>query len=99
VLTPASSENCNARFFSAFGDASADLSPRNAKFDTSAQKSKGSVSPQGSLLQGLIGTGDTAQQTRDREQGLKRLRQGANGQSKALAGQEPMLDYLLGGGQ
>ena len=99
VLTPASSENCNARFYSAFGDAAADLSAHNAKFDAKAQQSKGSVSPQGTLLQGLIGTGDTPQQTRDREQGLERLRQGANGQSKALGGQEPMLDYLLGGGR
>ena len=77
----------------------ADLSAHNAKFDAKAQQSKGSVSPQGTLLQGLIGTGDTAQQTRDREQGLERLRQGANGQSKALGGEEPMLDYLLGGGR
>ncbi len=98
VLQPASSEICNARFFSAFGDASADLSARNAKYGAKAQQSKGSVSPQGTLLQGLIGTGDTAQQTRDREQGLKRLREGADGQSKALSGEEPMLDYLLGGG-
>jgi virulence factor Mce-like protein len=98
VLTPASSEICNARFFSAFGDAAADLSARNAKYGAKAQQSKGSVSPQGTLLQGLIGTGDTAQQTRDREQGLERLREGAKGRSKALAGEEPMLDYLLGGG-
>ena len=97
VLRPASSENCNARFFSSFGDAAADLTSHTAEFDKNAQKSNGSVSPQGTLLQGLIGAGDDPSQTRERDQGIKRLRQGANGQSEALQGEEPMLDYLLGG--
>jgi hypothetical protein len=55
------------------------------------------VSPQGTLLQGLIGSGDDAATTTERNQGIKRLREGANGQSDALQGNEPMLDYLLGG--
>ena len=96
VLRPASSENCNARFFSSFGDASADLGARNAEFDPKAQKSGGNVSPQGTLLQGLIGSPGDEAQTREREQGIERLRKGAAGQSEALQGEEPMLDYLLG---
>jgi virulence factor Mce-like protein len=97
VLRPATSANCNARFFSALGDSKADA--RTAKFDKTAQQSKGSVSPQGTLLQGLLGAAGDATQTRERQQGIKRLRQGANGQSEALQGEEPMLDYLLGGEQ
>jgi ABC-type transporter Mla subunit MlaD len=100
VLVPASSPNCNARFFSAFGDASADLSARNAKFDENAKQGEGSVSPQGTLLQGILGAPTDPAQTRERNQGLKRLREDANkGQSDAIQGDEPMLDYLLGGAE
>lgn len=97
VLVPASSQNCNARFFSSLGDARADLSPHNAKFDERAEPGGGSVTPQGTLLQGLLGSPSDPDQIRERDQGLKRLRQGAGGQSEALQGEEPMLDYLLGG--
>jgi ABC-type transporter Mla subunit MlaD len=95
VMTPASTEVCNARFFSAFGDASAE--PRNAKFDEQAQKSRGSVNPQGTLLQGLLGSGGDGSETRERNQGLKRIRERAKSGSPALQNDEPMLDYLLGG--
>ncbi|MEA2419656.1 MAG: hypothetical protein QOE60_1862 [Thermoleophilaceae bacterium] len=97
VLTPASTQSCNARFFSSLGDAAADVRARNAKFDAKDQKSGGSVSPQGTLLQGLIGSGGGADEARQRKQGIDRLRKGAAGQSQALQGEEPMLDYLLGG--
>ena len=95
VMTPASTEACNARFFSAFGSASAE--PRNAEFGEQARKSRGSVSPQGTLLQGLLGSAGDGSETRERNQGLKRMRKQAQGGSPALQGKEPMLDYLLGG--
>ena len=105
MLTPASAPNCNARFFSALGDAGADLSAHNAKFDETKQ-GKGSVSPQGTLLQGILGSpSDPAQEREDpedqeqRRQGIKRLREDAKGGSEPLQGEEPMLDYLLGGSQ
>ncbi|MBA3264533.1 MAG: MCE family protein [Thermoleophilaceae bacterium] len=95
-----SATGCNAKFYDPFsGPASASLEPRNAKFDKTARRSRGSVSPQGTLLQGLLGAPGDADQTRERDQGIKRLREGAGGQSQALQGEEPMLDYLLGGEQ
>jgi ABC-type transporter Mla subunit MlaD len=92
------SGGCKGTFFDPFATSSASAStePRNAKFDGDSQRG-GSVSPQGTLLQGLIGSGDDAATTTERNQGIKRLREGANGQSDALQGNEPMLDYLLGG--
>ena len=98
VLTPASAPNCNARFFSALGDAGADLSAHNAKFDETKQ-GKGSVSPQGTLLQGILGSPSDPAQERERDEGIKRLREDAKGGSEPLQGEEPMLDYLLGGSQ
>jgi virulence factor Mce-like protein len=94
VTTPAQSPACNSRFLSAFGDASAE--PRNAEFGEQARKSRGSVSAQGTLLQGLLGNGDGSE-TRERNQGLKRLRNRAQSGSAGLESDEPMLDYLLGG--
>jgi ABC-type transporter Mla subunit MlaD len=99
VLRPAALATCNARFYSALGSSKAPLASATAKFDKAAKQSKGSVSPQGTLLQGLLGTPNNSAQTRQRDQGIKRMRQSASGQSKGLQGQEPMLDYLLGGGQ
>jgi hypothetical protein len=96
VMVPATAPNCNARFFSALGDARADLSAHNAKFD-SAKQGKGSVSPQGTLLQGILGSPSDPAQERERDEGIKRLREDAKGQSEPLQGEEPMLDYLLGG--
>ena len=98
VMTPASAPNCNARFFSALGDARADLSAHNAKFDETKQ-GKGSVSPQGTLLQGILGSPSDPAQERERDEGIKRLREDAKGQSEPLQGEDPMLDYLLGGSQ
>jgi hypothetical protein len=51
----------------------------------------------GTLLQGLLGTNETPQQTRERKDSLQRLRTRSNQPSAGLTRGEPMLDYLLGG--
>jgi ABC-type transporter Mla subunit MlaD len=86
---------CKGTFFDPFATTSAKA--RNAKFDPKAQKSNGSVSPSGTLLQGLLGGGDDASARRERDQNLQRLRDGASSPSPGMQGKEPMLDYLLGG--
>jgi ABC-type transporter Mla subunit MlaD len=91
---------CGANFYDPFSSApaSASLAARNAKFDDDdAATRRGSVPPVGGLLGGLLGTRETPGQTREREQGLERLRERAASQSPALGPEEPMLDYLLGG--
>jgi hypothetical protein len=90
---------CKATFFDPFSSSSATLESPQATFAKSRKQSQGSVSPQGTLLQGLLGAPGDANQTRQRDQGIKRLRKSADGQSPALQGEEPMLDYLLGGQQ
>jgi ABC-type transporter Mla subunit MlaD len=90
---------CRATFFDPTASASARLASPRAAFARSARTSKGSVSAQGTLLQGLLGAPGTEEQTRQRDEGLQRLRRGAAGQSEALQGEEPMLDYLLGAEQ
>ena len=91
--------DCNANFYDPFSvtPASASLAARNAKFDEKRVDRSASVAPVGSLLGGLLGTPETPGQTRQREQGLRRLRERATRQSPALGPEEPMLDYLLGG--
>jgi virulence factor Mce-like protein len=89
---------CRSTFFDPFASSSASLEPRNADFDESASKGKGSVSPQGTLLEGLLGEPGGADRARERKQGIERLQKGAGGQSEALEAEEPMLDYLLGAG-
>ena len=88
----ASALGCNSKFY----DPSQSASARNARFDESSVSSGGSVTPQGTLLQGLLGSSDDPAQARQRDQGMKRLRESGDGQSEALEGGEPMLDYLLG---
>jgi ABC-type transporter Mla subunit MlaD len=93
-----SATGCNSKFYDPFsGPASASLESRNAKFDEDAQQSGGSVSPQGTLLEGLLGAPGDGSEARQREQGIKRLQERADGRSRALGADEPMLDYLLGG--
>jgi virulence factor Mce-like protein len=93
-----SATGCNSKFYDPFsGPASASLQARNAKFDD--KQGGGSVSPQGTLLEGLLGAPGDGTEARQREQGIKRLQERANGQSQGLQGREPMLDYLLGGEQ
>jgi ABC-type transporter Mla subunit MlaD len=95
-LNPGSG-SCPALFYDPLASASASSTEaRNAKFDPS-KTSGGNVVPQGTLLQGLLGAPGDEEQTRQREEGLERLRKGADGESPALQGGEPVLDYLLGG--
>jgi ABC-type transporter Mla subunit MlaD len=89
---------CNSNFYDPFsGPASASLGARNAEFDERTAGEEGSVAPQGTLLGGLLGGEQDPSQTRQREEGLERLRRRAEGQSPALGPEEPVLDYLLGG--
>ena len=89
---------CNANFYDPFtGPASASLGARNAQFDE-RNASGGNVPAQGTLLEGLLGGEADPSQTRQRNEGIARLRQRVErGQSPALEGGEPVLDYLLGG--
>jgi ABC-type transporter Mla subunit MlaD len=91
--------SCPAFFYDPLSASSAsNTEARNAKFDPK-QTSGGNIAPQGTLLRGLLGApSDDEEQSRQREEGLERLRKGADGKSQALEG-EPVLDYLLGGEQ
>jgi ABC-type transporter Mla subunit MlaD len=92
-----SASGCNAKFYSPFGTANAS-STGTASFGKGSGAS--SVSPQGTLLQSLLGSANQPGQTQQRDQGLKRLRKRAAANSPALKNSgEPLLDYLLGGGQ
>ena len=62
-------------------------------------QSSSSGAATGTLLQGLLGTGETPEQASQRKESLKRLRTQANTPSRAYGKGEPMLDYLLGGDQ
>ena len=58
----------------------------------------GSVRATGTLLQDLLGTGETPQQAREREElAAERCASGRTSRRAALGRGEPMLDYLLGG--
>jgi ABC-type transporter Mla subunit MlaD len=89
---------CNANFYDPFtGPASASLAARNARFDE-RKAGGGNVPAQGTLLEGLLGGEADPRQTRQRDEGIERLRQRVErGRSPALEGGEPVLDYLLGG--
>jgi ABC-type transporter Mla subunit MlaD len=88
---------CNANFYDPFtGPASASLGARNAGFDR-RKADGGNVPAQGTLLGGLLGDEPHPSQTRQRDEGIARLRRRAEGQSPALGAEEPVLDYLLGG--
>ena len=62
-------------------------------------RKEGSVPSTGQLLGGLIGAGETAQQRRERERNMERLREQAARPSPGLGPAEPALDYLLGAEQ
>jgi ABC-type transporter Mla subunit MlaD len=90
--------NCSAHFYSALGSAKA-ATTGNASL-SNGSSSQSSVSPQGTLLQNLLGSANQPGQAQERVQGLKRLRQRAATNSPALKGSdEPLLDYLLGSGR
>ena len=91
---------CNANFYNPLESASAS----SAKFaaqgaSKSGGQSSSSAPATGTLLQGLLGTGETPDQASQRKESLKRLRQQASTPSRAYGKGEPMLDYLLGGDQ
>jgi ABC-type transporter Mla subunit MlaD len=83
---------CNANFYDPFTVASA-----SAPATAARPAEGGNVAPRGSLLEGLLGPAADPVQTRQRNEGLQRLRKRAAGRSRALGGAEPVLDYLLGG--
>jgi virulence factor Mce-like protein len=90
--------NCLAKFSNpGAAVASSDtLEARNAKAPNG--KGGGSVAPSGTLLQGLIGPDASSGSALEREGNLEALRRrDARGRSPALRGEEPMLEYLLGG--
>jgi ABC-type transporter Mla subunit MlaD len=90
---------CNANFYNPLDSASASSADSSASFASAESgKSKGSsVAATGTLLQGLLGTNETAGQAQQRKESLQRLRSRANTPSRAFGKGEPMLDYLLGG--
>jgi hypothetical protein len=88
--------NCVAKFSNPGAAASDAVEARNAKVPEG--KGGGSVAPSGTLLQGLIGPDRSSGSARERDLNLEALRRrDARGRSPALEGQEPMLEYLLGG--
>jgi ABC-type transporter Mla subunit MlaD len=90
---------CNANFYNPLESASASSAAFTPR-DSSAQAKLGGATPAtGTLLQGLLGTGESTDQTAQRKQSLSRLRRQANTPSRAFGKGEPMLDYLLGGDQ
>jgi virulence factor Mce-like protein len=96
VLEPGT--GCRGTFFDPFvGPATASAATRNAPAPRRRRRERGSVPPQGSLLQDIIGTPETAAQSRQRREGLGALRRRASEPSAALGREEPMLEYLLGG--
>ena len=90
---------CNANFYNPLEASSASdtLEAQNAPEPTG--KSGGSVAATGTLLQGLLGTSETPDQARQRKDSIQRLRDQSGEPSKAYGENEPMLDYLLGGGE
>jgi len=97
-VTPSGTQ-CNSNFYNPneVGAAATDsLEPRNAP-EPKGDDSAGNVPPTGTLLQGLLGSGETPEQARQRKDSQKRLRTQAESASPAFGEGEPMLDYLLGG--
>ena len=99
AITPGS--GCNANFYdpSAESSAQASLAPRHATATAAPAGSagQGSVLPGGALVNGLLGQPADPRSDAERERNLGTLRERARGQSPALQGAEPALDYLLGG--
>jgi hypothetical protein len=91
---------CNANFYNPLESASASSAKFAAQGGSRAGgQSSSSTAAGGTLLQGLLGTGETPDQASQRKESLKRLRSQANTPSRAYGKGEPMLDYLLGGDQ
>jgi ABC-type transporter Mla subunit MlaD len=94
ALEPAT--GCNANFFNPLEEVSASdsLAERNA--NEPRARGGGNVAPTGTLLSGVLGDGQDAAATLQRQRSLKALRRQSKRQSPALAPEEPVLDYLLG---
>jgi hypothetical protein len=88
------SSGCTSTFYDPSESASASLAARNAR--EPKLRREGSVPAAGHLLGDLIGSGETAQQRRERERNLARVRRQAAQPSPGLGPVEPALDYLLG---
>jgi hypothetical protein len=97
-LTASFQATCNARFSAGASSSSTsaskdDLKPLLAKEPPAGKRGQGSVPPQGDILGGLLGAGQTPEGKRN----VQRIKEGAKRGSPALQGnEEPMLDYLLG---
>jgi ABC-type transporter Mla subunit MlaD len=91
---------CNANFWNPNDTASASNTKVSARGGSGGGGQTSSSTPAtGTLLQGLLGTGESPDQASQRKQSLKQLRHQANTPSRAFGKGEPMLDYLLGGDQ
>jgi virulence factor Mce-like protein len=92
------SENCRAHFYNATeeGSTAASVGASGAKQPGREPKAR-TVPPRGGLLDSLIGTPETKETRRQREETLRRIRGGSEAGSAALQSDEPLLDYLLGG--
>ena len=87
---------CNATFGdTGVGGTAASVAARNAPAPRLGSGG-GSVAPKGTLLSELLGPAETGDLKRQRETGLRRLRERAAAGSPGLGRSEPALDYLLG---
>jgi virulence factor Mce-like protein len=86
---------CNANFYDPASAAQASTSVFAKDRRPDEPRAASDVLP-GELLNGLLGTGANARTDAERQGNLDALRQRAQGQSPALQGAEPALDYLLG---
>jgi ABC-type transporter Mla subunit MlaD len=99
-VTAFAGSECNANFYNPAESSSAGNAAVDAlNASQSTGKSGAGLPATGTLLQGLLGTGESPSQARQRKDSLNRLRNQANSPSKAFGKGEPMLDYLLGGPQ
>ena len=92
---------CTANFTSGFEEASASGSGRLAARNAPEPKGRsgGSVPPTGTLLEDLLTPGVDPELKREREAGMKALRERASRGSRGLSAKEPVLEYLLGGAE
>jgi hypothetical protein len=98
ALLPAGGE-CSANFTSGFAPSAATtqskLEAHNAP--EPGGKKEGGLAPTGKLLTGLLADGVDPALQREREAGIERPRRQAQAGSPGLGGEEPLLEYLLGG--
>jgi ABC-type transporter Mla subunit MlaD len=88
---------CNATFYDPFSAASASSAVARNAPAPQLRRGDGSVAPKGSLLSELLGPAEKPALKRQRQAGMRRLRQRTAAGSRALGEAEPALEYLLGG--